>query len=45
LTSVVSLPPGEVIFAQLACPLNDTIFCLQGGITNLSLYKHCYFAE
>jgi hypothetical protein len=25
---VVSLPPAEIIFAQLACPLNDVIFCL-----------------
>ncbi len=38
----VSLPSGDVIFAQLACPLNDVIFCLhlQTVITNLSLYKH-----
>jgi hypothetical protein len=26
--SAVSLPPDDVIFAQLACPLNDIIFCL-----------------
>jgi len=30
----VSLPSGDVIFAQLACPLNDIIFGLN------SLYKH-----
>jgi hypothetical protein len=28
-TSSVSLPPGDVILAQLACPQNDVIFCLQ----------------
>ncbi len=27
-TCVVSLPTGDVIFAQLAYPLNDVIFCL-----------------
>jgi hypothetical protein len=27
--SAVSLPPGDVILAQLSCPLNDVIFCLQ----------------
>ncbi len=26
--SAVSLPPGDVIFTQVACPLNDVIFCL-----------------
>jgi hypothetical protein len=26
--SAVSLPPGDVTFAELACPLNDIIFCL-----------------
>ncbi len=26
--SAVSLPPGDIILAQLACPLNDIIFCL-----------------
>jgi hypothetical protein len=26
--SAVSLPPGDAIFAQLLCPLNDVIFCL-----------------
>jgi hypothetical protein len=26
--SAVNLPPGDVIFAQLACPLNDIIFSL-----------------
>jgi hypothetical protein len=25
----ISLPPADVIFAHLACPLNDVIFCLQ----------------
>jgi hypothetical protein len=32
----VSLPPGDCIFAQLACPLNDVIF-VRSGITNLYL--------
>jgi hypothetical protein len=26
--SVISLPPGDIILSQLACPLNDSIFCL-----------------
>ncbi len=26
--SAASLPPRDVILAQLACPLNDIIFCL-----------------
>jgi len=34
--SAVSLPPGDIIVAQLACPLNDVI----SSITNQSLYKH-----
>jgi hypothetical protein len=41
---IYGLPPGDVILAQLACPLIDVIFCL----TNLSLtniveltYMHC----
>ncbi len=36
----VSLPPSDVILAQLACPLSDIMFCLHSGITNLSLYKY-----
>ncbi len=36
----VSLPPIDVILAQLACPLSDIMICLHSGITNLSLYKH-----
>ncbi len=40
--SAVSLPPSDVILAQLACLLSDVMFCLQSGITNLSLYKHWY---
>jgi hypothetical protein len=28
LASAVSLPPASIIFAQLAYPLNDMIFCL-----------------
>jgi hypothetical protein len=35
-TSEVSLPPGDVIFAQLACTLNDVIVLFTLGITNLS---------
>ncbi len=35
-----SSPLSDVIFAQLACPLSDVMFCLHSGITNLSLYKH-----
>jgi hypothetical protein len=27
--NIVSLPPGDVILAQLACPKKDIIFCLQ----------------
>ncbi len=27
-TNAVSLPPGDLILAQLACPLNEEIFCL-----------------
>ncbi len=38
--SAVSLPPGDVIFAQLVCPLDDIIFLYTLGITNLYLYKH-----
>ncbi len=26
--TTVSLPPGDIILVQLACPLNDIIFCL-----------------
>jgi hypothetical protein len=29
--SAVSLPPADVIFAQLNCPLNDIIFFLHQG--------------
>jgi hypothetical protein len=29
----VSFPPGDVILAQLACPLNDVIFIFTYGIT------------
>jgi hypothetical protein len=39
--SAVSFSPGDIIFAQLACPLNDVIFLFTSGLTNLSLYKHC----
>jgi len=38
--SAVSLPPGDVIFVQLASSPNDIIFLFTLGITNLSLYKH-----
>jgi hypothetical protein len=34
------LAPGEVIFAQLACPQNGIIVLFTLGITNLLLYKH-----
>jgi hypothetical protein len=35
--SVIIVPPGDVILAQLACPLNDVIFCLhQEQLTYLS---------
>jgi hypothetical protein len=30
----VSLPPSDVIFAQLACPLNNIIYLFTSGITN-----------
>jgi hypothetical protein len=36
----VSLPPSDIILAQLACSLSDIMFCLHSGINNLSLYKH-----
>jgi hypothetical protein len=39
-TGPVSFPLSDIIFAQLVCPLSDTMFCLPSGITNLSLYKH-----
>ncbi len=36
-SAVVSLPPGDIILAQLACPLKDIIFCLhQEYLTYLS---------
>jgi hypothetical protein len=34
----VSLPLSDIILAQLACPLNDVMFCLHSEITNL--FKH-----
>jgi hypothetical protein len=37
-TSAASLPPSDVIFAHIACPLNDVIFLTSGKI-NLSPYK------
>ncbi len=37
---VVSLPPRDVILAQLACPPSDVMFWLHSGIINLSPYKH-----
>jgi hypothetical protein len=37
----LSFPLSDVILAQLACPESYVMFCLQSGITNLSLYKHC----
>jgi hypothetical protein len=40
--SAVSFPLSDIILAQLACPLSDITFCLHSGITNLTLYKHCY---
>ncbi len=33
-----SLSPADIILAQLACPLNDTIIYLQSGITNHKLF-------
>jgi hypothetical protein len=36
----VSLPPADVIFAQLAYPLNVIITLFTSGIANLSLDKH-----
>ena len=36
-TSAVSFPPGDIILAQLACPLNDIIFVYIGNyLTYLS---------
>jgi hypothetical protein len=39
LASVVSLPPGNVIWSSLPAPLNDVIYLFTSGIGNLSLYK------
>ncbi len=39
----VSFPLSDVILAQLVCPLSDIMFCLHSGITNLPLYKHCFY--
>ncbi len=30
---LLSLPPGDIILAKLACPLNDIMFLLTSGIT------------
>jgi hypothetical protein len=38
----VSFPLSDVILAQLAYPLSDVMVCLHSGVTNLSLYKHCF---
>jgi hypothetical protein len=43
--SAISFPLSDIILAQLACLLNDVMFCLHSGITNLSLYKHCFFVS
>ncbi len=46
-THAVSLPPGDIILAQLAWPLNDVIFCLHREQLTY-LYKHsaeCHYAE
>jgi hypothetical protein len=37
----LSLHLGDIIFAQLACPLNDINFVFSLGVTNLSLWKYC----
>ncbi len=37
---VVSLPPGDVIFAQQAYSWMTSLFT--SGITNLTLNKHCF---
>jgi hypothetical protein len=34
----VSLSPGDIILAHLACPMNDIIFV--SGVFSLSLYRH-----
>jgi hypothetical protein len=39
--SAVTLPQGDIILAQLACPLNNVIFLFTSGIAKLSLYKYC----
>ncbi len=43
--SAVNFALSDVILAQLACPLNDVMLCLHSGITNLSLYKHCFLLQ
>jgi hypothetical protein len=35
----VSLPPSDVILAQLACSLSDVMFYVHSGILNLSLHS------
>jgi hypothetical protein len=34
--AAITLPPSDVIFAQLAYPLSDAMFWLHSRITNLS---------
>jgi hypothetical protein len=41
----VILLPVDVIFAQLANPLNDMILLFTSGITNPSLYKHWFLVQ
>jgi hypothetical protein len=38
-TRAVSLPPDDVIFAQLACPLNNVIFVYNRNNQPISLQK------
>jgi len=40
-TSALSFPPGDIIFAQQECPLNNATSCFLSRITNLSPYEHC----
>ncbi len=41
-TGAVSLPPGDVILAQLACPPNNIIFCLHQDYISLQTLGYLF---
>jgi hypothetical protein len=43
--SAVSLPPGDVILAQLACPLNDVIFLFASGVNFTNILRAAFLYE